>query len=403
MDIRLTNFRLEERDSDVRAACSVGGTDLPDTLWFEVPERSRDALDVAEPNWAAVALLYPAMALGQGLVVDAPLSPRLLHGLGRDVQTLLASYDPGLRRIDIRAAEAGRRAGPAPEGVATGFSAGIDSFATLILETADDIPAACRLTDLAVFNVGAFDNTTGTDRLFRLSAERCAAYAARRGFGTFFVNSNLDDFFAGLGPGRPFQSNHTLRDVAAALLLQNAVGRYLYSSGVPYDEVTTRPSPAISHLDPILLPLLSTERLSLLSGVPGMSRTEKTALVAEDLDAQAMLDVCITNPERRLTFERPNCSRCWKCTRTILTLEALGKLDAFEQVFDLRYYRTHRTHLLYRLMLRANKGDAPSQGALAFARARGVKLPGRLHGVRQQAARLGRRARRASGLLGSNR
>ena len=55
-----------------------------------------------------------------------------------------------------------------------------------------------------------------------------------------------------------------------------------------------------------------------------------------------MLDVCVANPDKRLALEKLNCSRCWKCTRTLLTLEALGRLDAFEKVFDLPYYRTHR-------------------------------------------------------------
>lgn len=37
-----------------------------------------------------------------------------------------------------------------------------------------------------------------------------------------------------------------------------------------------------------------------------------------------------------------NCSRCWKCLRTELSLELMGKLDAFSEVFDLNTYQRFR-------------------------------------------------------------
>ena len=172
----------------MRAACSVASPGLPDALWFEVPAGSRSALDVVEPNWAAVALLYPAMALGRTLSIEAPLSPRLLHALRRDAQDLLVGHAPALRRVEVQAAERSAPAGSAPPGVATGFSGGIDSFTSVILETAEDIPPRCRLTDLAVFNVGAFDRTPNTPALFRRFADRCDSFAKARGLGSYAVD-----------------------------------------------------------------------------------------------------------------------------------------------------------------------------------------------------------------------
>jgi len=155
-------------------------------------------------------------------------------------------------------------------------------------------------------------------------------------------------------------------------------------------------------MDPILLPLLSTERLDLLSGVPALSRVAKTAIVAENPDARRMLDVCIANADKRMRLGKINCSNCWKCVRTLLTLEALGQLDAFGEVFDLAYYRANRTALMHSLVKRSGQGDVAAKEALAFARARGLPLPGPMSRIGRRTAHLRRRAvRRSLQLLGA--
>ena len=71
-------------------------------------------------------------------------------------------------------------------------------------------------------------------------------------------------------------------------------------------------------------PLLSTPALTVESTSSGMSRIERTLALVGGPYAR-YLDVCIDADPDRTT----NCSRCWKCMRTMLTLEIAGSLDEF--------------------------------------------------------------------------
>lgn len=54
-----------------------------------------------------------------------------------------------------------------------------------------------------------------------------------------------------------------------------------------------------------------------------------------------------------------NCGKCFKCKRTLVCLDALGKLDEFADVFDIGYYREHRSDYLKWLILQSfnRKGE----------------------------------------------
>jgi len=373
MDINVSDFRIDELGGTVRLSCAVRSEGMPERLQYEVPAANAAALDADEPNWAAVALIFQAMMLGRRLVIEAALSPRLLTALQSDVQAALRLYEPRLKPVDVIAGTTPDPfSGPRGRRVATGFSAGVDSFTTIKL-FGDDAPEGMRITDLSIFNVGAFGPTDDVADLQDLFRRRCADYAARRGWGTYFVSTNLNAFFQSSEP--IFQRSHTLRNVSAALALQKEVGVYIYSAGMPYNEIGARPSVDMCVLDPILLPLVSTERLTFRSGGGGYSRGQKTALIADMPDPQEMLDVCVAVQEIRLKGPKLNCTRCWKCTRTLATLEALGKIDNFAAVFDLDYYRAHRMELLARIRKQADRGNLASLEALDMSSAAGLQVP----------------------------
>jgi len=130
-----------------------------------------------------------------------------------------------------------------------------------------------------------------------------------------------------------------------------------------------------SYVDPILLPLLSTERMTILSALPASSRGEKTAIVAKSQLARDLLDVC--SPARRETKGKLiyNCSRCKKCVRTLATLEALGVLDNFDRVFQVDLYKANRTSLLRRLHESARAGDNFAKEIIALFREAGLSIP----------------------------
>jgi hypothetical protein len=68
----------------------------------------------------------------------------------------------------------------------------------------------------------------------------------------------------------------------------------------------------------------------------------------------------VGTPELRATSRKPNCGKCWKCARQQLTLELMGKLEKYSEVFDLPYYHQNRTRLIGQVLARALSGASGS-------------------------------------------
>lgn len=81
-----------------------------------------------------------------------------------------------------------------------------------------------------------------------------------------------------------------------------------------------------------LLRCMSTESTRLYSSLAASTRYDRPKLLSDFGPAQKLLNVCIHGA--------PNCGKCFKCVRTMLQLDQIGKLDAFESVFDTSCYRS---------------------------------------------------------------
>lgn len=357
---------ITRRDGDAVYEVPVHSSRGPDRLWYRVEARFGDF--VADTCDAPlVALLIPAMTLGEDVEVAGVLSERLLYNIAGPYQRVLERLIPSLRRVKVQAEDV-RHAHPRfasgrPPGVATGFSGGIDSFCLLAdhhLAPPAEVPPSFRLTHLLFNDVGSHGR--GGERLF---LERFAAlkpHAERIGLPFIKVSSNLAAFYEG---AFKFVQTHTPRNVSVALLLGKGIGRYLYASGTDYANVFVGPSREMSCADAIALPMLSTESMEAFSVGSEYTRVEKTLRVAGIAEAHAALDVCTRSAGPG------NCSTCGKCMRTLVTLEIGGVLDRFAPSFDLAAYARRRDRYL-RAALRSRHHYIEEIRRLA--RERGVDL-----------------------------
>jgi len=341
--------------------CAVtrdGGTD---PLWFSVEERFGDLLS-ASSEAAAVGLLVPAMARGGTLRLRGPIDERLLFHLRGPLQHLLILQLPWLRRIRVEAAGESRRAELAG-GVATGFSGGVDSFSVVCDHFVNAVVPSFRITHLLFNHVGAHGK--GGWGLFRKRLLRIGPVAERLDLPLVEVDSNLADFH-----GSPLihQRNHSVRNAAVAHLLSNGIGRFFYASSYRYEDTRVGESSDSAFTDPLLLPMLSTPATDLLAAGGERTRVEKTLQVAELAEARESLDVCV-DPNYEGTVR--NCSACWKCLRTMATLEIAGLLPQFGRVFDLGVYSRHRGEFLAGL---PESRDPLLREVADFARERGFPL-----------------------------
>lgn len=341
MSIALAQPTIEAGDSRVTYRVETKGFPGITNLWFSLPA---DAASLLNPRGdaALVALLMPIMSLGQNLSIDGPITDELAWNVRGDVQEILKRVRPELSQVEIDINNPVPPTAPG-KGVATGYSAGVDSFATLArFHFNKDVPPTLRVTHLLYNNVGSHGHGQNGEALYKARLNLLRPSALSTGLPLIDVDSNIDDFY--LQAGLAFQPSHTMRNAAVVHLLSAGIRHYLYASSVPYEDITATPSRDVGYADPLLLPFLSTRSVTLQPAGTDMDRSAKTAVVAQIPHTYQRLDVCIESSDGT------NCSECRKCHRTMLTLDLLGALARYGEVFTTpRNPRWREEHIIQAL------------------------------------------------------
>ncbi len=251
-------------------------------------------------------LLMPAMSIGEELVVDAPVSGRLLRS-ARTVMEIYAAWWEHLRAVGVTVGEVAE-ARRGREAVGLFFTLGVDCFYSLLRDGRRRTEPDHRpVTDLLFVN---FEQHAGPDHDRLL--DRIRLVAERSDCRAVLVETDLRAFTAPLVRWEEF---HGAALGGTALALQGLLGRCLIAAGFEY----RRLPPYGSH--PVLDHLWSTEALEVVHDGADATRTEKVArqLAFSELALQN-LAVCWRGRPGR------NCGACEKCLRTMVALELAGVL-----------------------------------------------------------------------------
>jgi len=336
--------RTHDEDGNVRVVANIHDS-AP--LWFSLAPDDEELL-AERADHVAVALLLPAMRYGRDLRVGGVVTDSLLHRLNHDVQSLVRVVHPNYHAVTVTADET-VASGAAPSGVATGFSGGVDSFATLTeYASSATVPAALRVTHLLNNNVGAHGEHGGM--LWRKRFDALRPVAADLGLPFIRVDSNIDAHYPLMG----FMQTVTFRNAAVMHLLGGGIGRSYHASEGTFRHLRMPPPHGdIGLAGAMTFPLLSTSALTMESTSSGLSRIERTLALVGGPYAR-YLDVCIDADSNRTT----NCSQCWKCMRTMLTLEIAGSLDEFvPTVFVRPPYERRRAQYYVELLSSSEPND----------------------------------------------
>lgn len=302
-------------------------------LWFSVPKEYGELVS-SRSDAALLASLIPAMRRGGDLHVRGTLTDEFYYALSGEFQEMLLVLLSKLKRVRILPEDLAPVEGGA-QGVATGFSAGVDSWQVLAeYFVRDAVPDSLRVTHLLYNNLGSHGR--GGNEVFRRRLASIRQAGAELGLPVIPVDTNMADLY----PKMKFSRTHTPRNASVALLLSAGVRRFYYASAYHLQHVAGKSLGAnggIAKADPITLPALSTTGLQLQSVGGPYTRVEKTLQMAEVEPSHRYLDVCIAP-----RGEYRNCTRCWKCRRTALTLDIAGVLPQYESVFDLQYWGRSR-------------------------------------------------------------
>ena len=379
--ISASEFRLETVDGRLMASCKLTGPGLPKRLWFMAESDDENALDITEPNWAAVTMLYPAMVHNQDLYIEADISPLLLHNLNNDIQILLKIINPHLNQIKVIAGSSQPQEfnHNIKRHVITGFSGGVDSTATYLKYNNPNSSSSLRLSALSIYDVGAIGKTSPSPSFEHLQKhfDQLKRFCDEKELLAFGVSSNMDQVYRSTKKKRNsniyFWSYVSLVNISATLIMQKRVKMYLPSGCIGYSELKIKDLESTERVEPILAPLLSTERFMSQTGAAGLTRFEKIKYIFET-DPKSQLNVCVMKASKR-NDDFLNCGRCWKCAETLFDIEAIGKLKEINTIFDLNEYNNNKDQLFESFLSNYFSRILPMLKNIPLIEAEGGKIP----------------------------
>lgn len=308
------------------------------SVWFEVPKEYGQYLAYERSDAFLIGMLSIAIRKHHDIQCEAPVTEELLYQLQTILIPSLVKNGNNLHPVKIvaKTAPALDNAG----GVGTGLSCGVDSM-HVVSQFYKSRYTGMNLTHFTFFNVGSFNGIyreAGIDKVRDECRKRAQKCADEMGIPLIVTNSNFQQAY-----WQDHLFTHTFSSAFAIYMLQKLWKVYYYgSSGYDYSMFTLKNNECISadHYDLLSLSCFSTSKLRIYSEGGEETRFEKQKDIADDKFAQKYLHVC--------TKTYYNCNTCNKCMRTLLSFDAMGKLDEFANVFDLDYYKSHRKdYLLY--------------------------------------------------------
>lgn len=271
------------------------------SVWFRVT----GATVSADSNAFLAASLIPAMKGAGALNLTGQVSQGLLSN-SSTIQSIIHKWFPEFKKIPVTTGGFADSVSPLGErGVGCFFSAGVDSYYTLIKHQAD-------ITH--IIYVHGFDIWLH-EEAFRFSVlNEVRRVAESFGKPLIFVETNIHEFsdqFTDWG-----LHYHGAALASVALLLAPQLRTVYVPSSYAYDELF----PWGSH--PLLDPMWSTESLQIVHDGNEAGRIEKVALIAQSDLALKTLRVCLDRTDGAY-----NCGRCEKCIRTMVNLRLSGVPD----------------------------------------------------------------------------
>jgi hypothetical protein len=288
-------------------------------LWFRSPTPVEPAADPILP-----AMLMPVMSRGGTLAIDGAISARLLRNQP-EFQALQRFWSsqwpfglPPLREVEVRAPTRPAPAAGQRGRIATFFSGGVDSWAT-VLGNPD-------VTDL-IFARG-IDLVHSWPQHGALADEveaRLREAAGELGLSLHVVETNLRVLSDPLVRWETYAASAL---AAIALFLGPLFERVLIATDIDFSrQIPLGAAQLIDHL-------WSTEGLEVADWGSRFGRTERLEQIVDHPLVQRTLRVCWLNPGGAY-----NCGRCGKCLLTMIALEAIGareKVLTFPDRLDLR-------------------------------------------------------------------
>lgn len=367
INIGKTYIRHEEGQARLCADVTINGR--MNTIWYGVDSEQEEYLvkDCADPF--VLVLLPTAMRKGYDIVSESAMSERMHYQLQNYLVPVLASAGDKYYDMKINAplnTESHENLGA----VGTAFSGGVDSFYTIMKHWKD---SEYPVTHLAVFNVGVYEGKE-YHNTFRKACEPAKDFANQHGLETVFLDSNLYEVLA-----ERFISVNAFRNLSGVLALQGLFSEYLLSSAFDAGEFKIDLE-STARYDLLMTNCVSNETVSIyLSGVEA-GRLQKLAEIADWSPSHEWLSSCVYHlPGQK------NCGHCKKCIWDMTSLYALGKLENYRGIYNIKeFYKRIPQNIGF---VMANKEDYFSRAVLELIQEKKIEIPKAAYIFEQQFTR----------------
>lgn len=289
-----------------------------------------------------LGLLHFALKYEADIISQLPISDELYYNLTQHyIPTIIKAKK--IKKISIKAPLI-KTINSKGEIVATGISCGIDSLYTLFKHTSSDIPPSHRINTLTFFNVGSSmkGSTVLRTPLVQGRLELANKFANEYKFNFLFIESDIH-LFIHKYIGYDHIQHHTFMMLFCTYHLQSVIGKYYYSSGYSYIDFHFGDESA--SYDLFSFALTSIGKIKYYSTGAEINRIEKTKELINYEPAHKYLNVCVEDIN--------NDCICFKCVRTMLTLDGLKALNKFSKVFNIDKYYKNRFWYLKQLYVQS--------------------------------------------------
>ena len=288
-----------------------------------------------------ILVLPLAMKNHEHIYIDGKISFRLYYKLIHNIMPIIKIVHPDFKIIDIHHNGFNTEKFDTNESVGCGISCGVDSLCCI----EDFYFNECgeyKLTHLTNFNAGSYTYK----EVYRNKLINIKNYIKETSLDFLQIDSNFSVI-----NNLEHQYFHTLRNLSIPLFFQRLFKKYYYASCFTYQDSKCVPnSKSITSTEPILIPLLSTDNLEFIMHGCQYSRVKKTEIISKNPLSFKHLDVCVDPTYYSNIQTHINCSKCFKCMRTLFTMEYLNVLENFTHVFDIDVYFKYKFDYLKTLV-----------------------------------------------------
>lgn len=334
--MKLSNLKIYEKDNFGYIECLIdkkNGWLKFDKSYLEYVQNTYDGF--------LVLVLLIAMKKNQNIEIDGIISYKLYHNITLYLMPLIKIIHPTFNIIKISCKEFDYGTNYYNVGVGCGLSCGVDSLCCLEDYYFND----CRtynLTHVTNFNAGSCrEKNTYENRLININN-----YVNETNLKLLYVDTNFITI-----NNLDHQYFHMFRNLSVPLFFQKLFKKYYYGSCFSYfNSKIAKGSGSLTSAETTVIPLLSTENLEYILHGAQYTRIEKTLKINNNKLSYKYLDVCISSFHYDNIEKKINCSECYKCLRTLVTLDYYKIIDNYNAVFDMNKYYQHKDTFLNNLV-----------------------------------------------------